>query len=63
MAFSRDGQRSWSIQLESAVVGAPVVVDQLVWFLTRGGKLHVRNLADGKNASSTPWARCRAAAC
>ena len=40
--FLRDGQRTWSIQLDSAVVGAPVVVDQSVWFLTRGGKLHVR---------------------
>jgi PQQ-like domain len=47
MAFGRDGQRIWSIRLESAVVGEPVVVDQLVWFLTRGGKLHVLNLADG----------------
>ena len=48
MAFSRDGQRVWSIQLDSAVVGAPVVVDQLVWFLTRGGKLHVRSLSNGE---------------
>jgi hypothetical protein len=48
MAFGRDGQRAWSIQLDSAVVGAPVVVDQLVWFLTRGGKLHVLALSNGQ---------------
>ena len=48
MAFSRDGQRTWSIKLDSAVVGAPVVVDQSVWFLTRGGKLHVRDLSNGR---------------
>jgi outer membrane protein assembly factor BamB len=48
MAFGRDGQRAWSIQLDSAVVGAPVVVDQFVWFLTRGGKLHVLALPNGQ---------------
>ena len=48
MAFGRDGQRAWSIQLDSAVVGAPVVVDQLVWFLTQGGKLHVLALSNGQ---------------
>jgi outer membrane protein assembly factor BamB len=48
MAFGRDGQRMWSIQLDSAVIGAPVVVDQLVWLLTRGGKLHVVALSNGQ---------------
>ena len=49
MAFSQDGRRAWSIKLDSAVVGAPMVVDQLVWFLTRRGKLHVRDLSNGEN--------------
>jgi outer membrane protein assembly factor BamB len=48
IAFGRDGQRIWSIQLDSAVVGTPVVLDQLIWFLTRGGNLHVRDLSNGK---------------
>jgi outer membrane protein assembly factor BamB len=48
MAFGRDGQRLWSIKLDSAAIGRPVVVDQLIWFLTGGGKLHVRNLSDGQ---------------
>jgi outer membrane protein assembly factor BamB len=48
MAFGRDGQRAWSAQLDSEVIGAPVVRDQLVWFLTRGGKLHVLALASGQ---------------
>jgi outer membrane protein assembly factor BamB len=48
MAFGRDGQRIWSTKLDSAVVGDPVVIDQLIWFLTQGGKLHVRNLSDGQ---------------
>ena len=48
MAFSRDGQRIWSIKLDSAVIGHPVVVDQAVWFLTRGGKLHVCGLSSGE---------------
>jgi outer membrane protein assembly factor BamB len=52
MAFSRDGQRVWSIRLDSAAIGSPVVVDQSVWFLTGGGKLHVRALSDGENRES-----------
>jgi len=52
MAFSRDGQRVWSIRLDSAVIGSPVVVDQSVWFLTSGGKLHVRALSDGEKRES-----------
>ena len=52
MAFSRDGQRVWSIHLDSAVIGSPVVVDQSVWFLTSGGKLHVRALSDGEKRES-----------
>jgi outer membrane protein assembly factor BamB len=48
MAFSRDGQRIWSIQLDSAVVGGPVIVEQLVWIVTQAGKLSVRELATGK---------------
>jgi outer membrane protein assembly factor BamB len=52
MAFSRDGQRTWSIKLDSAVIGAPVVLDQSVWFLTRGGKLHVCGLAGGEKRES-----------
>ena len=52
MAFSRDGQRAWSIKLDSAVIGAPVVLDQSVWFLTLGGRLHVRGLASGEQRES-----------
>ena len=48
MAFGRDGQRIWSIQLESAVVGAPLIRDQSVWLITQRGKLHVRALSDGQ---------------
>jgi outer membrane protein assembly factor BamB len=48
MAFGRDGQRAWSIQLDSEVIGAPVVLDQLVWFLTRAGKLHALALSNGQ---------------
>lgn len=52
MAFSRDGQRIWSIKLDSAVIGTPVVLDQSVWFLTRGGKLHVCSLSGGEKRES-----------
>jgi PQQ-like domain len=48
MAFGRDGQRIWSIQLESAVIGAPLVRDRSVWLITQQGKLHVRALSDGQ---------------
>ncbi len=48
MAFGRDGQRIWSIQLESAVVGAPQVRDQSVWLITQRGLLHVRALSNGQ---------------
>ena len=48
MAFGRDGQRAWSVQLDSEVIGAPVVLDQRVWFLTRAGKLQVLALATGQ---------------
>ena len=63
MAFGRNGQRTWSIKLDSAVVGAPVVVDQLVWFLTRGGKLHVLALSDRPERERWSWASCPAAGC
>jgi outer membrane protein assembly factor BamB len=48
MAFSREGQRIWSINLDAAVIGAPVVDDRSVWLLTEDGKLHVRELSSGK---------------
>jgi outer membrane protein assembly factor BamB len=48
MAFGRDGQRAWMAQLDSEVVGTPVVLDQLVWFLTRGGRLHKLALSNGQ---------------
>jgi outer membrane protein assembly factor BamB len=48
LAFGPDGQRIWSIKLDSAVIGEPLVRDQLIWFVTRGGKLHVRSLVDGQ---------------
>jgi len=48
MAFGRDGQRIWSTQLESAVVGAPLIRDQSVWLITQRGKLQVLALSDGK---------------
>lgn len=48
MAFGRNGQRIWSIQLESAVVGSPVIRDQSVWMITQRGKLHVRAQSDGQ---------------
>ncbi len=41
MKFGRDGQRNWSIHLESSVVGRPVVAEQSVSFVTSAGKLHV----------------------
>src|SRR5262249_41376176 len=47
MAFGRDGQRIWSTQLESAVIGSPLLLDQSVWLITQRGKLHVRALSDG----------------
>jgi outer membrane protein assembly factor BamB len=47
MAFGRDGKREWSIRLDSAVVGAPAVQGESVWFLTRDGNLHVCSLASG----------------
>jgi outer membrane protein assembly factor BamB len=48
MAFDQDGQRKWSIHLESAVIGSPVVRDHSVWVVTERGKLHVRGQSDGQ---------------
>jgi outer membrane protein assembly factor BamB len=46
-AFGRDGQRTWSINLPTEVVGAPLAKDQSIAFLTADGSLHVRARADG----------------
>jgi len=47
MAFGRDGQRTWSINLPAEVLGSPLVEDQSVSFLTADGSLHVRARSDG----------------
>lgn len=53
LALGEDGHRLWSIQLGPtgggpvALVGAPAVRGDLVWFLDRNGTLHGRSLADG----------------
>lgn len=47
MAFSRDGQRSWSINLPAEVVASPLVDDKSVSFLTSDGSLYVRSRSDG----------------
>ncbi len=46
-ALARDGRRTWSIKLKAGTVGAPLVQDQTVWFLTSDGSLHVRARSDG----------------
>ncbi len=48
MAFGRDGQRIWSIKLDAAAVGDPLIHDRAVWFITERGKLEVRELTDGR---------------
>ena len=47
MALGPDGRRHWSIKLDSAVAGPPLIQDDLVWLLDREGHLHARSLADG----------------
>jgi outer membrane protein assembly factor BamB len=47
VAVGRDGKRQWSINLKAAAVGAPLVRDNTVWFLTSDGNLHVRARSDG----------------
>ncbi len=47
MAFSRDGQRTWSIKLSAAVVGTPLQDDHAIWFVTQDGYLQVRARSDG----------------
>ena len=51
MAFGRDGQRTWSINLGAEVVGSPLVHDQTVGFLTSDGIVHLRALADAPNVA------------
>ncbi len=47
VAVGRDGARLWSIKLGAAPVGAPLVQDNAVWFLTSDGNLHIRARSDG----------------
>jgi outer membrane protein assembly factor BamB len=47
MAFSRDGERVWSISLGAAAVGRPLLEQQALWFVTADGFLHVRARSDG----------------
>jgi hypothetical protein len=42
-----DGRRLWSIRLDSAAAGPPLVRDGLVWILDREGHLHARSMDDG----------------
>jgi len=54
MAIGRDGERLWSIDLKEAVVGPPAVLGESVYFLTRAGSLHRRQLADGSPLGRIP---------
>jgi outer membrane protein assembly factor BamB len=48
MAFGADGDRAWAAGLQDEPpVGAPVVRDNEVWFLSRNGALQKRSLEDG----------------
>jgi hypothetical protein len=47
LALGQDGRRLWSIKLDAAVAGSPLIHDDLVWLLDREGHLHARSLADG----------------
>jgi outer membrane protein assembly factor BamB len=47
LALGPDGRRLWSIKLDAAVAGPPLIQDDLVWLLDREGHLHARSLADG----------------
>ena len=47
LAIGRAGERLWSIDLKEAVVGRPAVLGDSVYFLTRAGSLHRRQLGDG----------------
>ncbi len=54
LAIGRDGARLWSIDLKEAVVGPPAVLGDSVYFLTRAGSLHRRQLADGSSLGRIP---------
>jgi len=47
LALGPNGRRLWSIKLDAAVAGPPLIQDELVWLLDREGHLHARSLADG----------------
>lgn len=48
-AYSKDGRRLWSVELEGEPLsGAPVVRESVVWLLLQNGVLQSRSLADGK---------------
>jgi outer membrane protein assembly factor BamB len=47
LACGSDGKRIWSINLGSEVVGSPLLRDQSIWFLTKGGALEIRARSDG----------------
>jgi hypothetical protein len=47
VAVGRDGARLWSINLKAAPIGSPLVQDNVVWFLTSDGNLHIRARSDG----------------
>jgi hypothetical protein len=47
MVLGPDGARLWSIKLDAAVAGPPLIQGDLVWLLDREGHLHARSLSDG----------------
>jgi outer membrane protein assembly factor BamB len=47
MAFGRDGQKTWSIQLGAEVVGTPQLLGHSLLILTSDGVLHLRARSDG----------------
>jgi outer membrane protein assembly factor BamB len=47
MTVGSDGKRGWSIKLGSEVVGAPLVRDQSIWFVTKDGSREIRARSDG----------------
>lgn len=54
MAFSRDGQKSWTIKLGAEVAGAPLVVGRSLVILTSDGVLHLRARSDGAPLDRRP---------
>jgi outer membrane protein assembly factor BamB len=47
MALGPEGRLLWSIKLDAAAAGAPLLQDDHLWLADRDGHLHERALADG----------------